>query len=117
MVDVYPAAHWAYKQNGFFHFLVGVPVTSSPFHRPFFGGAIDLTRWTGLQRIGFPLQMSAFGGVVYMKEQIPANGLSSTALTSTRTVKGMFGIELPVSALISKIGKSATSSSAKNGSS
>jgi hypothetical protein len=114
MVDLYPFAHFAYKQNGVFHFLIGVPVTSNPFYRPFFGGAIDLTGWTGLRRIGFPLQMSLFGGVVYMKQQIPANGPSSTSLIPTRAVKGMFGIEVPVSALISKIGKSAKSSTAKN---
>jgi hypothetical protein len=116
MVDLFPLAYWRYKQDNFFHLLVGVPVTSNPLYRPFFGGAIDLTGWTGLQRKGFPLQMSVFGGVVYMKEQVPENGLSSTSLISTRSVKGVFGIEVPVSALASKIGKAAKSSTAKGGS-
>jgi hypothetical protein len=116
MIDLFPLAYWRYKQDNIFHLLWGVPVTSNPLYRPFFGAAIDLTGWTGLQRRGFPLQMSVFGGVVYMKEQVPKDGLSSTSLISTRSVKGILGIEVPVSALASKIGKAAKSSTAKNSS-
>jgi hypothetical protein len=106
------------------HFAVGVPTASQPFYRPFFGMAEDLTGWTGLQRHGFPTAMNFFGGVVWMKTTVvsdsPTTAAELTADSSTKRVwKALFGIELPVSALASKLGKGAskssnTSSSTKN---
>jgi hypothetical protein len=115
MLDLYPGFWWWNKESGAPHFAVGLPVTSQVFHRPFFGVAENFTSWTGLQKHGFPLQMSVFGGVVYMQTKYPAG--QPVVLQATRVVKPMFGVELSVSALVGKIGGkggSASKGAAKN---
>jgi hypothetical protein len=103
-VDIYPLAHWLDKRGPAPHFDVGLPVTSQTFYRPFFGVAENFTNWTGLRRLGFPLEMSVFAGVVDMRIQVPTQTASGTALLATRTVKPLFGLELSVSDLASKLG-------------
>jgi hypothetical protein len=94
------------------HFVVGLPVTSQVFHRPIFGVSENISSWTGLERLGFP-QMSLFGGVVYMKQQL----LTSTGtLAPDRATKAVFGVEVSVSSLVSKIGSAAKGASSKSGS-
>jgi hypothetical protein len=94
------------------HFLVGLPVTSQVFHRPIFGVSENISSWTGLERLGFP-QMSLFGGVVYMKQQL----LTSTGtLVPDRATKAVFGVEVSVSSLVGKIGSAAKGASSKSGS-
>jgi hypothetical protein len=119
MLDLYPAAGRATKDSGFPHVLVGLPVTGQPFYRPFFGLGENVTGWTGLQRHGFPLRMSVFFGIVDMHQEYAAKNPNTTAgqpplvLKPERVWKFMFGIELPVSALISKIGGSKSASGGK----
>jgi Putative Ig domain len=94
------------------HFVVGLPVTSQVFHRPIFGVSENISSWTGLERLGFP-QMSLFGGVVYMKQQL----LTSTGtLVPDRATKAVFGVEVSVSSLVGKIGSAAKGASSKSGS-
>jgi len=106
--DIYPLAHWFDKRGPAPHFNVGLPVNGQPFHRPFFGAAENLTNWTGLRRHGFPLELSVFAGVVYMRVQIPtqmtSGGTTTTILTPTRTVKPLYGAELSVTDLLGKLG-------------
>ncbi len=110
MLDLYPGFWCWNKESGVPHFALGLPVTSQVFHRPFFGVSENFTSWTGLQRHGFPLQISVFGGVVYMQTKYPtavANpgpGQPATVLTPTRVTKPMYGLELSVTSLVSKIG-------------
>jgi Putative Ig domain len=103
-LDVYPLAHWFDKRGPAPHFALGLPVTSQTFYRPFFGAAENFTNWTGLRRLGFPLEMSVFAGVVDMRIQVPMQSTSGTTLLATRTVKPMYGLELSVSDLVSKLG-------------
>jgi hypothetical protein len=107
-LDLYPFARWLDKRSAAPHFNIGLPVTGQPFYRPFFGAAENLTNWTGLRRRGFPLELTVFAGVVYMRIQVPTRvtsaGTTSTVLTTTRTVKPMYGVELSVTDLLSKLG-------------
>jgi hypothetical protein len=107
-LDIYPLAHWFDKRSAAPHFDVGLPVNGKPFYRPFFGGGENLTNWTGLRRHGFPLELSVFAGVVYMRTQFPiqmtSGGTTTTILKPTRTVKPLFGVELSVTDLASKLG-------------
>lgn len=54
--------------------------------------------------------MSAFGGIVYIQTSQPMNvtnpgpGQPAVVLKTRRVAKPMFGLELSVSALVSKIG-------------
>ncbi len=107
-LDIYPFANWFDKRSAAPHLDVGLPVTGQTFYRPFFGAAENFTNWTGLRRHGFPLEMSVFAGVVYMRNQIPtqttSGGTTTTVLTPTRSVKGLYGVELSVTDLVSKLG-------------
>lgn len=107
-LDIYPLAKWFDKRSGVPHLDVGLPVTGQTFYRPFFGAAENVTNWTGLPRLGFPLEMSVFAGVVHMRIQVPTQtttgGTTTTVLSSTRTVKPMYGVELSVTDLVSKLG-------------
>lgn len=120
MVDLYPAFLWKDKRSWAPHFGVGLPVAGKPFYRPYFGAAENFTNWTGLRRHGFPLEMSVFAGVVYMRVQNPMTvsnpgpGQPSVVLKPTRVVKPIFGVELPVGSLISKVGGSGKSKSSQS---
>ena len=123
IVDLYPAAHWFTPEQAFPHFIVGLPVTGKPFYRPAFGIAENLTAWTGLERRGFPLRINVFAGLVYMKQEfVVGNPDQTTAaqmplvITHGRSLKGVFGFEVPVTALVSKItgGSSSGSPSGKS---
>jgi hypothetical protein len=112
LLDLYPFFLVSPKNGLPPHFVVGLPVTSQVFHRPIFGVSENISSWTGLERLGFP-QMSLFGGVVYMKQQL----LTSTGtLASDRATKAVFGVEVSVSSLVSKIGSATKGASSKSGS-
>jgi hypothetical protein len=111
MVDLYPAFWKKDKRSWAPHLAVGIPVAGQTFYRPFYGAAENFTNWTGLRRLGFPLEMSFFAGVVDMKVQYPvtvSNG--SPVLHSTRILKSLFGVELSVGSLVGKIGGSKSKS-------
>jgi hypothetical protein len=114
MFDIYPWAHWVTKESGIPHFTVGLPVTGQTFYRPEFGISENVTGWTTLQRRGFPTTLNIFVGMAFMKTTIvqgaPTTAADlSTSSTKTRVWKPIFGIEVPVSSLVSKIGKSGQS--------
>jgi hypothetical protein len=124
LVDIYPLAmvqhftNWspiAYmpsKESWLPHFNFGIPVANQPFHRPIFAIAENLTTWTRLEKLGFPIRINAFAGLVCLKQQI-----NSTGSQYDRAWKPAFGIEVPVSALASKISSSLGGSSSKSSSS
>jgi len=114
-IDFYPAFHWKSKESAIPHLNFGMPVTSQPFYRPYFGAAENLTSWW-LERHGFPLRINFFAGLVYMKQRFATNGPNSTTVLATdRVWKPVYGVEIPVSSLIGKIGSAGKS--AKGGSS
>ena len=103
LIDFYPAFHWKNQETPIPHFNVGMPVTSQPFHRPYFGVSENLTSWW-LERRGFPVRINLMGGMVYMKQQDAVPGPNSTTiLVSNRVWKPLVGVEIPLSALASKI--------------
>jgi hypothetical protein len=110
MLDLYPASSRATKDSAVPHVVVGLPVTGQTFYRPFFGLGENFTGWTGLQRRNFPLGMSVFFGLVDMRQNYVTKNPNSAAgqlalvLKPERVWKAMFGLELPVSSLVSKIG-------------
>ena len=115
-VDFYPAFHWKSKESAIPHLNFGVPVTSQPFYRPYFGAGENLTSWW-LERHGFPLRINFFAGLVYMKQRFATSGPNSTTVLATdRAWKPVYGLEIPVSALISKIGSAGKSQASKGGS-
>lgn len=136
MLDLYPFAFAAPKDSWVPHFNVGVPLTGQSLYRPYFGMAESVGGLlTGLFRpqrqIEMPLGLNIFGGVTWMKTQVVSGNPTTAAdlATATKYVrvrKAMFGVEIPVSALASKIksvagknangsGKSTTSSGGGGG--
>jgi hypothetical protein len=114
--DVDPAAYFLTKNTVIPHFAVGLPVAGKTFYRPFFGISQNLTGPLGLDKIGFPVHMNVFAGVVYMKTtRVTGNPTTTSELTAdsstARVTKWIFGAEVPLSALISKVGKGSKSSS------
>jgi hypothetical protein len=125
MLDLYLASKWATKDSAAPHVLVGLPVTGQPFYRPFFGLAENASGWTALQKHGIlPFRLNLFFGFVDMHQEYvtknsdTAAGQPALVQRPERVWKPMFGIELPVSALASKIGGASKSGSGtKTGSS
>jgi hypothetical protein len=131
LFDLYPLAHWYPKQKWLVpHFNIGVPLTSQVLYRPYAGTAFDLS--SPLERRGFPLSISVMSGMVYMKQfvctaacaaefastYVPANttvipGVPySTAYPTSgplpapiqdRALKPLFGFEVSISGIASKI--------------
>jgi hypothetical protein len=114
IVDIYPLFYWKNKETAIPHLSVGMPLTSQPFYRPYFGLSENLTTWSGFERL-FPLRLKLFAGVVLMKQQTAVAGVGSAGspmLKSERVTKAIAGIEIPIGPMVSKItgGKSQTSS-------
>lgn len=110
MFDIFPAAKWLPKESYVPHFVVGLPVTSRSLYRPYFGLAENLTGWTRLQKkLGIPVGVNFFAGEVYMKINVLTGSPTTQAefnsdLKQTRVWKTVFGIEVPISSIASKIG-------------
>jgi hypothetical protein len=111
--DIYPFASRVTKDSGIPHLAVGLPLANQTFYRPFFGISENLTgwnrigKWTGLPTLNF------FAGVVYMQTTVVTGNPTTqaelaAAQHSVRVTKALFGIEVPVKALISKVGRSKT---------
>jgi hypothetical protein len=103
--DVYPAAYWKPKESWVPHFNFGIPLTSQSLHRPYFGIGENLTSWTGAEKAGFPLPIIFFVGLVDMKQQIFVTpfGQTTPILKYDRALKPLYGIELPIGAIVNKI--------------
>jgi hypothetical protein len=108
--DIFPFGALVPKESPVPHINVGVPVTSQSLYRPYFGMAENLTGWTHLQKaLSLPVSLNFFAGMVYMKTQyIVGNPQTQTEFNSDlhwhRVWKPIFGIEVPVSAMASKLG-------------
>jgi hypothetical protein len=104
-LDLYPFAPVASKASYAPHLSVGIPITGQPLYRPFFGLSENVTGWQWLQNRKFPFQMSFVAGVVYLNQEIViANPIGPGSLIRhSRVVKPMFGVEIPISNLVSKI--------------
>jgi hypothetical protein len=113
MLDLYPFAFAGPKDDWEPHFNVGVPITGQSLYRPYFGMAESLggllTRlFRPKRQIGLPMGLNVFAGVTWMKTQV-VNGDPTTAsalATDTKSVrvrKALFGVEVPVSSIASKI--------------
>lgn len=113
MLDLYPFAAAAPNDDWAPHFNVGVPVTSQSLYRPYFGmaesvGGLLTSIFRPERQIGLPLGLTVFGGMTFMKTKIvegdPTTASELTSdLHSTHIWKPVFGVEVPVSSLVSKI--------------
>jgi hypothetical protein len=121
MFDFFPLAALLPKDSPVPHIAIGLPLTSQTFYRPFFGLSENLTGWTSVQRrLSLPVGINFFAGVVYMKTEFLLDSPTTqpgfnTDLKYTRVWKGVFGVEVPLRAMASKLGKKAGGSSAKSG--
>ena len=116
--DVFPFGALVPKESWIPHINAGVPVTSQSLYRPYFGMAENLTGWTHLQKaLSLPVSVNFFAGMVYMKTQYIVGSPQTAAEFSSdlhwhRVWKPMFGIEVPVSAMASKLGGKSSSKNA-----
>jgi len=107
VVDINPFAHvWSMLKGPYLQ--AGLPLSGAAFHLPYVGLAQPVP---GLSRI-FPVSFSVYGGVVFMKQTFPktlaiGQTVSTSAfnadLTTDRAVKPLWGIEVPIGAIASKI--------------
>jgi len=121
MLDLYPFFLKADKNDWAPHFDVGVPLTSQSFYRPYFGLAESvggvLSRVSGAKRpFKLPVDINVFAGMVWMKTNfVTDNPTTTQQLASdshpTRVWKPIFGIEVPVSSIASKIKGAASKNS------
>ena len=109
--DIFPFGDIANRESAFPHFIAGVPVTSQSLYRPVFGVAENLTGWTHLQKsLSLPVALNFFVGACYMKTELISGPLPTTqaeynsALIWHRVWKPVYGIEIPISSIASKIG-------------
>jgi hypothetical protein len=100
ILDLYPFAKWAPKDSYVPHFNVGLPVSGKPFYLPYYGVAENVTaRWRN-----FPLPLSVFIGLIDIKETFNLTPAGSGAVfVKGRELKGVWGVEVPVSTIVSKI--------------
>jgi hypothetical protein len=118
-LNFFPLARWADKTSLAPNITLGVPVTGKVFFRPFFGVGESLNGWKPLGS-RLPLQIDIIAGFTFLNQEIAEPGQPGPlAIQRERVWKPMFGIEVPVSALISKItqigggNKSSTSTPSK----
>jgi hypothetical protein len=103
--DVSPWAYWL-PMDKYPYLQIGVPLSGSAFHMPYFGLAQPLPftkKW---------LPISAYGGIVLMKQTFPKTiGVGQTTTTAAFNsdletdwpIKAVFGIEVPVSSISNKV--------------
>ncbi len=108
LVASFDLSPWAYKlpMDKYPFIQVGVPLSGAAFHMPYFGLAQPLSftsKW---------LAVSAYGGVVLMKQSFPKTikvGQTTTTaafnsdLETDWPVKAVYGIEVPVSSIVGKV--------------
>ena len=114
LADFYFLAHYWPKVSYAPHINGGIPITSQSLHRPYLGLAEDISPW--FQRHGFPLDLCVFGGIVFMKQQL-YDPSSPTLLKPDWALKGMYGVEVPISSITGKLSKGSKNSGNGKGSS
>jgi hypothetical protein len=117
MLDIYPFAPLGTKASAYPHLNVGLPFTGKPFYMPYFGVGENVTGWY-LEKHGFPLRINVFWGVIYSKESFNLSPNASTPVFKPgRELKAVWGVEVPLSTLISKVSGVASKSGASGSSS
>jgi hypothetical protein len=115
LFDFFPAARRQPKDGIIPHLNVGLPLTSQSFYRPYFGVAENLTGWTTAQRnFSLPVGVNFYVGMIYMKTNYLIGSPTTqaefnTALKPTRVWKVVYGIEVPIGSMVSKIGSKGSS--------
>jgi hypothetical protein len=115
LFDFFPAARVQPKDGRIPHFNVGLPLTSQSFYRPYFGIAENLTGWTTAQRkLSLPVAVNFYVGMIYMKTNYLIGAPTTQAefnasLKPTRVWKVVYGIEVPIGSMVSKIGSKGSS--------
>jgi hypothetical protein len=112
-VNLYPFSLLGSKTSAYPSLVAGIPVTGQVFYQPFVGLSEDVTGWAAGKK-WLPLQINLVAGVVFLKQQEAlANAQGTLQVEHNYVRKFMFGIEVPVSSLASKI-KSITGGSGNN---
>jgi hypothetical protein len=121
LLDLYPFGALKPKESWVPHIDAGIPVTSKSFYRPYFGISENLTGWTHLQKaLSLPAAVNFFVGMTFMKTQVIVGPPPTTqdefnfAIMKRRVWKPMFGIEVPVGSIASKLGGKGGGSGGKN---
>ena len=127
---IFPFAKFAPKDNWRPHINLGVPVTSKSLYRPYFGvsepigGLLTLIssskQSSSKKQIGFPLGINFFVGMTWMKTHFVTDDPNTTAeltadLHFKHVWKPVYGIEVPISSIASKIKGAAGKNSNGNG--
>jgi len=119
-VDIYGFQYWAKAPSTLSyapHFNFGIPITSQSLHRPYVGMAENLSFLTKLVKLNIPL--AVYAGPVFMKQQV--YDTSTSSLKWDHAIKGLYGLELPISAITkymksgSKGSNNSKSSNSSNG--
>jgi hypothetical protein len=119
-VDWYPfATYWFTKRPWFSansylpHINAGIPITSQSFHRPYVGVAERFSQVLE-HRLGLPLPLSVYGGIVFMQQTICDSTACLTNVSTSnpqilpvtdRALKPTFGVEVSISAIAGKLSK------------
>jgi hypothetical protein len=113
MLDLYPFAFAGPNDSWEPHFNVGIPLTGQSLYRPYFGmaeslGGLLTALFRPQKQIGLPLGLNIFAGMTWMKTHVvidnPTTAGDLTLDTSTKRVwKPMFGLEVPISSIASKV--------------
>lgn len=112
--NFYPFASLGDKTSYYPSLVGGIPVTGQVFYQPFVGLAENITGWKAATR-WLPFQVNLVAGIVFLKQQEAlSNAQGSLQVDHVYVRKFMFGVELPVSSLLSKIKSVAGSGNANN---
>jgi hypothetical protein len=113
--NFYPFFALGGKTSYYPSLVVGIPVMGKVFYQPFFGVSESILGWWKRA----PLPINVVWGVVYLnQEKVMPNASGVNQIGHSRVRKQMFGVELPISALVSKIkslGGSSSSTSTSGG--
>jgi hypothetical protein len=112
-VNFYPFFALGNKTSYYPSIAAGIPVTGKVFYQPFFGLSEGILGWWKRA----PLPINVLWGVVYLNQEKAMPNLSGVnQIGHSRVHKQMFAVELPVSALVSKIKSLGGSGSSTNSS-
>ncbi len=112
-VNFFPFATWAGKNSYVPGVAIGIPVTGKVFYRPFFGVSESVTS-VRILKDHLPFQVNFLGGVVYLNQAVVVgDGSGGLKIAHARVCKPMYGVEVPLGNLISKI--SSVGGSSKGG--
>jgi hypothetical protein len=115
LVNLFPFARWAAKDSLAPSIAVGIPVTGKVFYRPFFGIGESLSGISALKKT-LPMQINILGGFVYLNQEVVnSNAAGALQIDHARVWKPTLVVEVPVGALISKIGLVGSKSSSTGG--